>query len=242
LISFGSNKKGVLSKKEINSLKNDNIPLLQLVFQPESDYALELPQEPLFSLIGFFISLCRSTMRLCLIQQQIQDICFEAEFDLPTRKELLFVKNLINEKMSEIKEEIHMSNRRIDEMSTSQIELNSKQEDNSKKIQQEIKNRNKAETTKPIKSIICLKIIETVLKDAKLEIHFPSIKKRLSNWNTFIRTDGKKGAAPLAGYEYARLQTPSFFKDWVLTTFLPDYRARLRKKGDALNDAIHGLF
>ena len=238
-LPFGNSKEESLSKKEIQSLKNDNVPLLPSIFSDD----LVLPQEALFQLIESLIALCRDTMRTCLIQQQIHDISFEQDFELQARNEILLIKNLINEKMSEIKEELNMSNSMINEISTSQIEQNFKQEDNQSIIEKKIENRNKAEETKALKPKVCLDIIEDVLLKGgtkNKDIPYASIKKKLSKWNTYIRTNGEKGSPPLAGYDYYVRQTPGTFKSWVQDTFMPDYRESVRKrKYDAMSIAVY---
>ena len=132
-------------------------------------------------------------------------------------------------------------NKQLKQITKGQENIQKNVNESSKRLETKIENRNNVEKTKALKPSACLKEIKKILKDARLEIHEPSIKKRLSSWNTFIRTKGEKGSEPLAGYDYAVHQTPSYFKDWVLETFLPDYRERMRNNCDVLKNAIHGL-
>lgn len=246
MLPTGNKNNYTLSKEEIKSLKDDNIPQEYelILFGGEPGDIYSFPQEPLFSLIDSFINLCRITMRLCLIQQQIQDLYFEEDFDPEKRKEILFLKNFINDKMSDIQEELYTYNMKLESISDSQIQFFFKQEHNNNMLEREIEIRDNLKKTKALKPGICLTEIEKVLMDAnirKKDIHYASIKKRLSQWNTYIKTDGKKGSEPLDGYDFARHRTPSYFKNWVIETFLPDYRARLRKQaGDAMKHAVYG--
>lgn len=226
----------VLNRRDIKRLKrNDTPPIFDAVF-----YDPILPQDPLFQLIKFELFLNHDTIRLCLLQQRIHDIAYEQEVEPKMRKGMLYLQNFINEKLSDIKEEMNMFDNTLNQILSIQIDENHRSEDNHLEIRA-LYDQNELKKTKTLKTGVCLDLIESILKTAKEDIHYESIRKRLSGWNTYIKTDGKRGEEPLAGYDYAIRQTPDYFRQWVLDTFLPDYRNRVRKKGDALKGAVHGL-
>lgn len=226
----------VLNRRDIKRLKiNDTHPIMEAVF-----YDPILPQDPLFQLIKFYLFLNHDAIQLCLLQQQIHDIAYEQEVEPKMKKGMLYLQNFINEKMSDIKEEMNMFNDTLNQLLSIQMDANYRSEDIHSETRAAIENRNKLEKTKTLKTGVCLDLIESILKTAKEDIHYESIRKRLSGWNTYIKTEGERGEEPLAGYDYAIRQTPDYFRQWVWDTFLPDYRKRVRKNGDALKGAVHG--
>ena len=152
LLPAGNKNNYTLSEEEIKSLKEDNIHQEMMFFLSifsEPDDAYSIPQEPLFSLIDAFMGMCRITMRLCLIQQQIQDLYFEGDFDPEKRKEILFIKNYINEKMSDIQEKLNSYNMELESISDAQIQFFFDQENNKNSIKRDIE-KTKEQTLKGI--------------------------------------------------------------------------------------------
>lgn len=121
-------------------------------------------------------------------------------------------------------------------------EIIKKQEETDHKIER----RNLKEKARPLKQTTCLDAIREVYLDGKynypqqFELHEFSIKKKLSAWNQYLKTDGKKGEPPLPEFADFRCTTKATFKTWVVNTFFPYYRDH-SKKYDALKSAIHGV-
>ena len=103
--------------------------------------------------------------------------------------------------------------------------------------------KNKAEKIKQLKLTTCLAAIQEVYEDPKynypqqFEFHYFSIKKTLSGWNQYMKTDGEKGDPPLPQFDFYRHTDKETFKKWVRDIFFPDYRERSHK--DALKSAFH---
>ncbi len=140
-----------LTKEDINELKSNDTDILETIMfgTDSSGEPCYLPQEALFLLIDEFLSLCRYAMEICMIQQQVHNICYEEDFKPETRKDLLFIQNIINEKITELKEEIIISHRKMDDLSTTQIEQGFRREEDFAEIDHGIKQNGK--NTKELK-------------------------------------------------------------------------------------------
>ena len=151
------------------------------------------------------------------------------------------LKNDLKQTIKNTKESIDLENQIIKNQATNS-EKNSKVLEN---IEDKVNRRNRAERTKPLKLTTCLDAIEEVYKDERytyrlnFELHIYSIKKKLSAWNQYLKTNGKKGEPPLPDFSIYRCTTKETFKTWVINTFFPHYRDHTTKY-DALKSAIHG--
>ena len=211
IIPVGNDKVYTLSSNEIQSLKEDNIPQDLMLFfsifgcKPET---LSFPQKPLFSLIDSFIYLCHSTMRLCLIQQQIHDLYYEQEFDSKTRNEILIIKNLFDERMSEIKEEVNKHNIMLDEISQSQIQFNFKQEENNMSLEQGFKETQEQTLKSTKQTDKDNKIIINELKDIKRKqtVSDATIKTKIDkSFKKVEKTHKKESRCELTQMDCARV-------------------------------------
>ena len=173
--------------------------------KPES---LSFPQKPLFSLIDSFIYLCHSTMRLCLIQQQIHDLYYEQEFDSKTRNEILIIKNLFDERMSEIKEEVNKHNIMLDEISQSQIQFNFNQEENNMSLEQGFKETQEQTLKSTKQTDKDNKIIINELKDIKRKqtVSDATIKTKIDkSFKKVEKTHKKESRCELTQMDCARV-------------------------------------
>lgn len=78
---------------------------------------------------------------------------------------------------------------------------------------------------------LCLDCIEEVLKEEKGVSKSPSsaILSQLSEWNTFIKSHGKKGKRPIDFYDFYRSKGIESFKDWVRKWYWPDFYEKHKK-------------
>lgn len=191
--------------------------------------------EHLFSLLDKFCLFSICTMYAKNVQCAV-DSLFENDLQMRTDMENemkeIFLKTLSNEiKLDNL-------NKKLDE-NQRQSNIHDQKLDT---IGDKLEKKNKAGKYKPLKLTTCLDAISEVYKEfnysRQFELHLFAIKKMLSAWNQYLKTDGEKGQPPLPQFDFYRTTTKELFKEWVKTVFFPYYRDHSHKR-DALRSASH---
>lgn len=182
--------------------------------------------------------------------QLVKAVNFQHYVDSLFKQKSQKIEEFVNNRLNAMMESLSVLEKQIDTIQKVQAEnqrQSTVQNDRSisklEKIEDKVDKRNRAEKRKQLKLTTCLAAIQEVYEDPKynypqqFEFHYFSIKKTLSGWNQYMKTDGEKGDPPLPQFDFYRHTDKETFKKWVRDIFFPDYRERSHK--DALKSAFH---
>lgn len=211
-------------------------------------------QENICKILFSFGSITRLTIPCLLLGQLINEYVHGTNSNKDELLEcILDIKNLffamssqmkgMNTKIDSMNDNISSNLKTVDE----KIDQISKTGEHIKvhqnALDDKIERRNRKEETKPFKLTTCFKWIEDVYNDQKYNykdqfvLHTFAIKNKLSAWNQYLNTDGKKGEPPLPGFDFYRRTDKEMFKKWVRDVFFVHYREDSHK--DAHKRAFH---
>ena len=191
--------------------------------------------EHLFSLLNRFCYFSFCMMYAKMVQYDVDSLFengLQMRADMKKEMKEIFLKTLSNEaKLDNLNTKLD-ENHRLSNIHSQKLDT----------IENKLDQKNKAGKSRPLKLTTCLDAISEVYKkfnySRQFELHLFAIKKMLSAWNQYLKTDGEKGQPPLPQFDFYRTTTKELFKEWVKTVFFPYYRDHSHKR-DALRSASH---